>query len=98
MSSKHEKTRQRVFAQPTPANIRWSDIEAMLRHFGAEVTEGSGSRVRVDLNGVLATFHRPHPQKEANRGTVRDVADLLRNAGATGGKQGDDDSDEKGTE
>jgi len=28
---------------------------------GAEVSEGSGSRVRIALNGVKAIFHRPHP-------------------------------------
>ena len=28
---------------------------------GAELSEGSGSRVRIALNGVKAIFHRPHP-------------------------------------
>ena len=29
-----------------------------------------GSRVRIALNGVRAVFHRPHPQKETDRGAV----------------------------
>lgn len=33
--------------------------------WGARIIEGRGSRVRFELNGVIATFHRPHPQKEA---------------------------------
>jgi hypothetical protein len=30
----------------------------MLIHCGAEVSEGSGSPVRIALNGVRAVFHR----------------------------------------
>ncbi|EKD74151.1 MAG: hypothetical protein ACD_45C00056G0007 [uncultured bacterium] len=30
---------------------------------GAKTIEGTGSRVRFELNGVIGTFHRPHPQK-----------------------------------
>jgi len=40
------------------ANIAWPDIEAMLLHFGAEITGGRGSRVRIALNGVRVVFHR----------------------------------------
>jgi hypothetical protein len=55
-----------VFAKR--AGIAWSDIERMLIHYGAELSEGSGSRVRIALNGVRAVFHRPHRQKETDRG------------------------------
>jgi hypothetical protein len=30
----------------------------------------AGSRVGLVLNGKAATFHRPHPQKEADKGAV----------------------------
>jgi hypothetical protein len=36
----------------------------------AEISEGRGSRIRIDPNGVRAVFHRPHPQKETDKGTV----------------------------
>ncbi|HHE5699556.1 TPA: type II toxin-antitoxin system HicA family toxin [Citrobacter amalonaticus] len=32
---------------------------------GAKVSEGNGSRVRFEINQVVASFHRPHPEKEA---------------------------------
>jgi hypothetical protein len=32
----------------------WSDIEALFRACGAEISEGSGSLVRIGLNGVRA--------------------------------------------
>lgn len=58
----------------------------MLKHFGAEVTEGRGSRIRVALNGVRAVFHRPHPEKETDRGAVNSVQRFIREAGL--GKEG----------
>jgi len=46
-----------------------------------EISEGTGSRVRIKLNGVRAVFHRPHPQKETDRGAVSSMQRFLENAG-----------------
>lgn len=70
-----------IFAEPTRANIAWRDIEWLCRHFGGEVTKGSGSRVRFALNGVRATFHRPHPSREAHKPLVRSVRRFFEAAG-----------------
>lgn len=70
MNRKHRRTLEAVFADPVRANIEWADIEALLEALGAEISEGSGSRVRIALGGVRAVFHRPHPGKEADRGSV----------------------------
>ncbi|MCB1149209.1 MAG: type II toxin-antitoxin system HicA family toxin, partial [Chlamydiia bacterium] len=66
---------------PVQSNVAWKDIEALLRHLNAEITEGEGSRVRVCLNGVRAIFHRPHPQKETDKGALVSVRRFLENAG-----------------
>jgi HicA toxin of bacterial toxin-antitoxin, len=79
--SKHAKTLQAVFADPVRANINWADIESLLYHLGAEVSEGSGSRVRIALNGVRAVFHRPHPQKETDKGAVKSLRRFFSEAG-----------------
>ena len=81
MMSKHDQTLEAVFADPIRANIHWSDVESLFTNLGAELTEGSGSRVRVALNGVRAVFHRPHPQKEMDRGAVRSLRRFLTEAG-----------------
>ena len=52
-----------------------------MRHCGAEIGEGAGSRVRVALNGVRAVFHRPHPSPMADKGAVESVRRFLMNAG-----------------
>ncbi|HEY3966843.1 MAG TPA: type II toxin-antitoxin system HicA family toxin [Planctomycetaceae bacterium] len=83
MSKKHRTTLQAVFADPVKSNIAWRDIEAMLEAVGAEITEGEGSRVRISLNGVRAVFHRPHPQKETDKGAVRSMRRFLTEAGVT---------------
>ena len=44
---------------------------------GCKVIEGSGSRVRFERRGLVATFHRPHPRKEAKRYQVRDAREFL---------------------
>ncbi|MGA2498576.1 MAG: type II toxin-antitoxin system HicA family toxin [Tepidisphaeraceae bacterium] len=79
--SKHERTLKAIFADPIRANINWSDIEAMLAHMGADLSEGAGSRVRIALNGVRAVFHRPHPQKETDKGAVKSMRRFLVEAG-----------------
>lgn len=53
----------------------------MLNAQGAEITEGAGSRVRIALNGVRAVFHRPHPQKETDKGAVKSMRRFLIEAG-----------------
>ena len=81
MRGQHRKTLGCVFADPVRANVLWSDVEALFRAAGAEVSEGRGSRVRVSLNGVDAVFHRPHPAKETAKGALKSVRRFLREAG-----------------
>jgi hypothetical protein len=79
--AKHDRTLQAIFEMPTRADVEWRAIESLLKHLGATLTRGRGSRVRVALNGVRAVFHRPHPEKEASKGCVESVRTFLRNAG-----------------
>lgn len=81
MNSAHRKTLAAVFATPTPSSLEWRKIESLLIALGVKVIEGNGSRVRFELNGVVASFHRPHPRKEAKPYQVRDARDFLLQAG-----------------
>jgi hypothetical protein len=45
------------------------------------VIEGSGSRVRFERRGVVGTFHRPHPAKEAKRYQVKDAREYITKIG-----------------
>ena len=81
MNSKHKKTLAAIFEEPARANIDWKDIENLLSGLGAELTEGRGSRLRVALNGVRASFHRPHPRKEAGKLMIKSVRRFFMEAG-----------------
>ncbi len=81
LSNKHRKTLRAVFEDPVRSNVAWADIEKLFGALGAEVSEGCGSRVRVYLGGVRAVFHRPHPQKETDKGALRSVRRFLAGAG-----------------
>jgi len=81
MNRSHKKTLNDIFSQPVPATLEWRRIESLFVSLGAQTIEGAGSRVRFDLNGVIAAFHRPHPAKEAKPYQVRDAKTFLENAG-----------------
>jgi hypothetical protein len=81
MNNKHLKTLKAVFKSPTTATLEWQAIETLLLALGCELVEGSGSRVRFVRDGIVASFHRPHPEKEAKRYQVRDARDYLKALG-----------------
>ena len=83
MKRKHQRTLNSIFQDPILANIVWMDIESMFTALGAIIRERKGSKVGVYLNDRVAIFHRPHPQKETDRGAVKSVRLFLIETGVT---------------
>jgi len=81
VNTKQRKTLALIFAKPTSAAVPWRDIESLFVALGATVSQGRGSRVRVELNGHDAIFHTPHPRPVAEQGRIRDVREFLEKAG-----------------
>lgn len=77
MNNRQKKTLAAIFADPISGTIEWAAIEQLLISVGCSIVEGSGSRVRFVLRGEIASFHRPHPAKEAKRYQVREARDDL---------------------
>lgn len=77
MNSKHRKSLEAIFATPTRTNLEWARIEALFVAVGCEIIEGRGSRVRFVAGGIIGTFHRPHPAKEAKAYQVEDARTFL---------------------
>ncbi len=94
MSRKHDKTLAALFVDPVRANIAWVDVLGLLSSLGAEITQGSGSRVRVALGEAKAVFHEPHPEKKLSRPAVRSVRDFLVRAGVVEIEEGHERDDE----
>jgi hypothetical protein len=78
MNSKHKKTLNAILAEPVNGNIEWSRIESLLVSLGCRIIEGAGSSVTFDWQGRRATFHRPHPHKEALRYRVKATREFLQ--------------------
>lgn len=83
MNAKNQKTLKKVFQEPPPLDLAWSDIEEMLKEF-AESLKGnyssgstSGARTRVRLNEVIGIFEYP---QRPNASTIRDVREFLMKA------------------
>ncbi|MCY3638225.1 MAG: type II toxin-antitoxin system HicA family toxin [Chloroflexota bacterium] len=81
MNNRHRETLNAIFKNPVSRTLEWRRIESPVVYLGAKVVEGGGSRVRFELNGVVATFHRPHPQREAKPYQVRAARIFLQQTG-----------------
>ena len=83
MKARHRKILERILARPTSANIRWSEVESLLRAVGAEIEEREGSRVAVIFGDEVHIFHRPHPSPMTDKGAAAAVRKLLQRRGVT---------------
>jgi len=79
VNSKQRKTLEAVWSEPVNGNIEWSRIESLLVTLGCKIIEGAGSSVTFEWQGRRATFHRPHPGKEALRYRVKAAREFLLN-------------------
>lgn len=83
LSTHHKKTLVNIFTNPVQADIPWKEIEALFLALGATISEGNGSRVRIEITGVRAVFHRPHPDRNTDKGAVMAVRRFLLSTGVT---------------
>jgi hypothetical protein len=83
MNRKQLATLAKIFADPVPANLRWADVEGLLKAAGCEVVEGEGSAVSFRKDGAVEYFHQPHPAKEAKRYQIRAARAFLARIGVT---------------
>jgi hypothetical protein len=81
MNRKHQRTLTAIFKSPVQSNVAWYDCERLLEALGADISQGEGSRVRIALRGIRAVFHRPHPQKEIDKGALVSLRKFLVHAG-----------------
>ncbi|BDI05787.1 type II toxin-antitoxin system HicA family toxin [Sphaerotilus microaerophilus] len=82
MSKHHATLIRALFHDPPAHNLHWRDIEALLRHVGAEMEPITGNRVRVTLNGMEDVLHRPHGN-EVDRHSVQHIRAFLGRSGVT---------------
>lgn len=81
LNSGRRKTLIDIFTEPVRADIRWNDVENLMQALGAEVSQGKGSRVRFAFNDERATIHKPHPQPELKKYSVKKIKQFFENSG-----------------
>jgi len=81
LNNKNRKTLKAIFEEPIRSNIRWNDIENLVKDLGGNIKQGRGSRVMFELNEKIGRFHQPHPQPEIKKYVVKDLRDFLKAAG-----------------
>lgn len=80
LKNKFRKIVDKIFETPERPDIKWKDVESLIKNLGGEIKEGSGSRKRFRLNETRATFHEPHPGKELDKGAVKSLRKYLVNS------------------
>ncbi|MFZ9739180.1 MAG: type II toxin-antitoxin system HicA family toxin, partial [Prochlorotrichaceae cyanobacterium] len=80
LNNKHRKVLRDIFEHPPRSDLEWKKVENLLIALGATVREGRGSRVSFFLNDRVATFHRPHPERVMNKGSIKSLQEYLRKA------------------
>lgn len=78
--SKQKKALERLCATPPPADIKWSELKALLEHLGYEMLKNAGSRRKFyhKEKNALISCHEPHPSPDVDKGCVADVVEHLR--------------------
>jgi hypothetical protein len=77
MSHSHERLLSAILQEPLSANIHWRDVESLLQHLGAVIEPGHGARLKIVLNGVIGTLHRPHHSGVCTKQDIRHLREYL---------------------
>jgi len=66
-----------------PNDFRWDDLCSMLKGFGYEIVEGSGSRRKFynRATGKIINLHEPHPKPVVQQYALRQVLAHLKETG-----------------
>jgi hypothetical protein len=83
MSRKHENLLRAIFQDPVSGNIQWREVESLLHHLGAATEPLAKARLRVRLNDVEGTLHRPHHGDALGRQDILHIREYLARARAT---------------
>lgn len=78
-----EKLKARLRTKPTPKDVKWSELRALLISLGFEEKQCAGSRVRFFKPETSSSprriirLHRPHPEPTCGPLLVQNVANSL---------------------
>ncbi len=83
MSHKHDRVLNAILHEPVSGNLHWREVESLLLHLGASIEPGHGARLKIKLNNVEGTIHRPHHSGVYSKHDLRLLRDYLNTAGVS---------------
>ena len=81
MGHKQQRLLEAISKGHVSANIHWREVESLLKFLGTEFHESHGARLRVVLNGIEETLHRPHHGATLTKQDVHSLRQFLTTAG-----------------
>ena len=66
-----------------PADFNWHELELVMRHFGYQLIQGTGSRRKFihARTGVVLSLHQPHPKPVLKAYAVKLIVEHLQDEG-----------------
>ena len=83
IDAKHRRTLEELFAHPISMNIDFWKVVNLFEDLGADVEDTKKDHVKVKLNGVEASFPRPHKKNIDSKHGIVAIRDFLKQAGVT---------------
>lgn len=79
--SRFEKALERL--KRKPKDFTWSELQAIMTHFGYEEIKGTGSRRKFihHKTKILISLHEPHPKPDLKRYALEIIIDHLKGEG-----------------
>jgi hypothetical protein len=59
-------------------NIHWREIESLFLKLGGTIEPGSGSKVKMMLDGCIMNIHKPHGVSGIEAGRLKSISSFLR--------------------
>jgi hypothetical protein len=83
LSGSHQKVYERIFQHPTPHNLQWREVWAMLGAISdAQAVDESNGTLKVTRNGQTLVLHRPRGKDLADIKELKQVCTFLERSGA----------------
>lgn len=76
-SNKNKKLIAKIFANPASASLTWREVSAALLSVGATIEERKGSAVLIKIGEHRLALHKPHPQPEMKKYSIRSIRMFL---------------------
>ena len=81
LSEPHQKTYDAVFRIPTPRDIQWNDVWAMLGAVGDSAAEDQHGNLTVKLNGRTLALRRPRGKDLADMKELLQIRNFIERSG-----------------